>query len=492
MSTNEGEQMKKGNKSHKILLCTLLISCIVIVLFYLGFAFYFSNHFFFHTRINGIDASCKTAEEVNEILADEVQNYSLTMYGRNEITDSITAQDIGLTYTPNGDVEKYLDEQNPFLWLGGAFRADTSEISNCVTYDKAALEERCNQLAFFQKSNQIAPTNASIVYLDGEGYHIVSETQGATLQKGKFLDFLDKAISTLQEEVTLDNSGCYKTPKLTTESKKISKLYDKVTRYAGTELTYEFGKKNIVLDDTKIHKWLKINEKKGKVTIQKDKVQKFVNQLASKYNTLGTSRTFLATTGNKVTVSGGDYGWYLDKEKETAQIINNIKKGAVKVKKPSYSRTAASHGKKDWGNTFVEINLTAQHLWFYKKGKLVIESDFVSGNLRAGNGTPQGVYYILYRERDAILGARSNASYRTPVDFWMPFNGGIGMHDATWRSKFGGTIYQTAGSHGCINLPYAVAQTIFDTIETGTPVVCYYDPNYNPSQLTDSKQKNKR
>ena len=142
--------MKKGNTSHKVLLCTLLISFIVIVLVYLGFAFYFSNHFFFHTRINGINASCKTAEEVNEILADEVQNYSLTMYGRNEITDSITAQDIGLTYTPNGDVEKYLDEQNPFLWLGGAFRADTSEFSNCFTYEKAALEERCKQLAFFQ------------------------------------------------------------------------------------------------------------------------------------------------------------------------------------------------------------------------------------------------------------------------------------------------------------------------------------------------------
>ena len=126
----------------------------------------------------------------------------------------------------------------------------------------------------------------------------------------------------------------------------------------------------------------------------------------------------------------------------------------------------------------MEINLTAQHLWFYKNGKLVIQSDFVSGNESKGHHTPQGTYSVSFKERNAILGARSNASYRTPVSFWMPFNRGIGMHDATWRSKFGGTIYKYSGSHGCINLPYNVAQTIFNNISTGDPVICYFDPGY--------------
>lgn len=471
--------MKKGKISHKVLLCTLLGSFALILLTYLGFVFFFSNHFFFHTEINGMDVSCKTAKQVNEILADEVSNYSLTIYGRNDVTDSITAGDIMLTYTANGSVEDSMKTQNPFLWITGVFRPDTSVITNSVTYDEQALDSLCDSLAFFQKENIIPPTNAKITYLENEGYTIVNEANGATLNRGAFLTYLHDAIVSLETEVTLDNSGCYKAPAITTDSEELNALLKKAKKYVGTTLTYQLGKQTVVLDASKIHKWLKINTKKNKVTIQNTKVQSFVKRLASKYDTYGKTRTFKASTGNQVSVSGGNYGWLLNQETETKQIIKCIKKGSVKTKKPSYTYTAASHSKKDWGKTYVEINLTAQHLWFYKNGKLVIESDFVSGNISRGNGTPQGVYYVLFRERDAILGERSNADYRTPVSFWMPFNRGIGMHDATWRSKFGGTIYQTAGSHGCINLPYSAAQTIFNTIETGTPVVCYYDPNYH-------------
>lgn len=92
-------------------------------------------------------------------------------------------------------------------------------------------------------------------------------------------------------------------------------------------------------------------------------------------------------------------------------------------------------------------------MFFYKEGKLVVESDFVSGNESRGWSTPAGVYPLTYKQRNATL---KGENYATPVSYWMPFNGGIGMHDAYWRSSFGGKIYKTNGSHGCINLPPAV------------------------------------
>lgn len=119
----------------------------------------------------------------------------------------------------------------------------------------------------------------------------------------------------------------------------------------------------------------------------------------------------------------------------------------------------------------MEINLTAQHLYFYKDGKLLVESDFVSGNESKGWSTPAGVFPLTYKQRDATL---KGETYRTPVSYWMPFNGNIGLHDATWRSTFGGTIYKTSGSHGCVNLPPAVAKTIFENIAAGVPVLCYH------------------
>ena len=64
-------------------------------------------------------------------------------------------------------------------------------------------------------------------------------------------------------------------------------------------------------------------------------------------------------------------------------------------------------------------------------------------------------------------------TYATPVKYWMPFNGNIGMHDASWRKEFGGEIYRTNGSHGCINLPEEIAETIYGYVEQGFPVVCY-------------------
>lgn len=470
--------MHKGRTSRKVLLCSLFVSLGLVILLYLGCVIYFSKHFFFHTEINGIDASCKSSSTVEEQIADEISTYSLTITGRNDITETITAADLGLSYSSNGDVEKRLQDQNPFLWITAAFSTDLHEITNCVTYDPERFTEVCEALAFMQKENTIAPKNAHIDYIEEEGYQIVKEKLGATVDKDAYLDAISNAIFNLDTELSLDAADCYVKPTITSDSQEMQDFYQKVTKYASTCITYEFGKHTETFDISQIKNCLKINNKKLKVSVKEEKVRKFVDKIGSTYNTYGKTRTFKASTGNKVSVSGGDYGWLLDRDAETKALTKLIKKGKTKTRKPSYIQKAARYAKKDWGNTYVEINLTAQHLWFYKNKKLVIDSDFVSGNVSKGYATPQGVYSLMYRERDAILGARSNADYRTPVDYWMPFNRGIGMHDATWRSKFGGTIYKNAGSHGCINLPHNVAETIFNNIETGTPVICYFDPAY--------------
>ena len=101
------------------------------------------------------------------------------------------------------------------------------------------------------------------------------------------------------------------------------------------------------------------------------------------------------------------------------------------------------------------------------------EGSVVTGTANTRYATPDGVYKLDYKKKDTIL---RGPGYATPVSFWMPFNLDIGIHDAVWRGSFGGTIYQTSGSHGCVNTPYEVAQVVFENIESGTPVICYFDP----------------
>ena len=84
-----------------------------------------------------------------------------------------------------------------------------------------------------------------------------------------------------------------------------------------------------------------------------------------------------------------------------------------------------------------------------------------------------------YKQKGATL---KGAGYSSNVSYWMPFNGNIGLHDASWRSSFGGNIYKTNGTHGCVNMPKYLAKKIFENIKAGTPVICY-------SEETESSEK---
>ena len=151
--------------------------------------------------------------------------------------------------------------------------------------------------------------------------------------------------------------------------------------------------------------------------------------------------------------------------------MHAIKEGQTITKEPIYSQKGVTRNANDIGNTYVEINMANQHLWFYKNGSLIVEGNVVTGNVSSGTSTPAGTYFIEYVEKNATL---KGEGYSVPVSYWMPFNNGIGIHDATWRHEFGGSIYMTSGSHGCINAPYSLANTIFNNIDAGTPVVCFY------------------
>ncbi|MGV2686707.1 L,D-transpeptidase family protein, partial [Clostridium perfringens] len=108
----------------------------------------------------------------------------------------------------------------------------------------------------------------------------------------------------------------------------------------------------------------------------------------------------------------------------------------------------------DIGNTYVEVNITRQHVWFYKDGTLITQGDVVTGDPGKGHSTQLGTYMLNYKQKEATL--RGN-NYEAKVVYWMPLNGNIGNHDASWRYSFGGNIYKNNGTHGCVNSPSYLA-----------------------------------
>ena len=118
-------------------------------------------------------------------------------------------------------------------------------------------------------------------------------------------------------------------------------------------------------------------------------------------------------------------------------------------------------------------------MWYIVNGAVVLETDVVTGKPTPDRVTPTGVYSILELKRNKTLTGTINPAtgkpiYQTPVDYWMRVTWtGVGFHDATWQSAFGGTIYQTNGSHGCVNLPPAAAKTIYDNMEERMAIILY-------------------
>ena len=180
-----------------------------------------------------------------------------------------------------------------------------------------------------------------------------------------------------------------------------------------------------------------------------------------------------------MTVGGGEYGWQINQSEEVNQLFNEITSGQTVSREPVYSSTANAYAPNDIGSTYIEVDLGAQHMYYYQDGALIFDSDFVSGNMSySDRATPTGVYSLYYKKSPDVLRGKKlpngQYEYETPVNYWMPFCGGVGFHDANWRSSFGGDIYLTNGSHGCINLPPEKAKQLYGIIQTGIPIVMFY------------------
>ena len=427
--------------------------------------------FFPHTIINGIDVSHKTTEEVKALIAAGIDDYELTVKLRGGDTETITKEEIELHSVFDGSLEKYLDAQEPMKWWQHRSRETEYEISTMIAFDEEKLQEKIDGLYCFSEEYAKAPTDAYLSdYQSGQGYVIVPEEQGNLLDKEIVEAGIQEAVHNLKTEVALEELDAYVKPAVTAEDESLNALAAKLNQYVNVTVTYQFGDKREVLNGDVTHQWLSVSGDQ-EVSLSADQVAAYVKQLASQYDTAYKKKTFKTTYGETVTVSPAIYGWRINQSKESAELYNILQSGESQTREPIYSQTANSRGENDYGNTYVEINLTAQHLYFYKDGKLVTESDFVSGNHAKEYDTPAGAYPLTYKQKNATL---RGEDYETPVDYWMPFNGNIGMHDASWRSSFGGKIYMTNGSHGCINLPPAVAKKIYENISAGDPVICYH------------------
>jgi hypothetical protein len=477
--------MSIPEKPNKITVKTTLITLFCALMIFSIFHMFFQTHFYLGTVINGVNFSCKTTKEVEEVLTDLAASYALELDERGGVKEQIKGSEIGLRFNAEIGSQSIKEEQNrvsPFISL---FNHKVLKISNALIYDENLFKARLARLSCIDSSKATETKNASLVYAK-DGYKIVKEIYGDKADQDILYSSISNAVLNNKTKLDLEKAKCYTDPTITADSQQVKDTKIMLEKYITAKITYRYAGGREVVDTDEILQWLELDNDLN-VIFNSAKMKSFVNALASHYNTYGTVRDFTTATGAAIKIGGGDYGWRVDVNGEIAYLTEAVKKGEKASREPLYSHSGASYNANDIGNTYVEINLAAQHLWYYQNGALLAEGDVTTGNVSNGNGTPTGIYRLKYKDTDAIL---RGEDYSVPVAYWMPFNNDIGIHDATWRTEFGGKIYLTSGSHGCINAPYSLAETIFNNISPGIPVVCYeliIEPKESPG--SDSKKR---
>lgn len=475
---------KKNNwySNHKkpVLICGIVVLVLLIV--YLAGMLYYNDKFLNGTMVNGSDVGGMTLQKANDQLSKKVNGQSLKLIFNDGQSEVLQSAQLGVSYNKDNSLNQLMKNQNKWAWFIGFFKNEKNTLTDLIQISDENLTNGIASMEHAKEENQIAPTDAYIQYKDGS-FSIIEETLGSKFNIEELVKNIKVALSEGKQQLDVTKANGYVKPHVYKDDQDLNNQLKAANEYCLSAITYTTPKgKEIALDGSTLITWLS-KQDDGSYTkdesVFKEKLTAFVKELASQYNSIGATRTFTGKDGQSHTVSGGTYGFRVSTDSEVSALLKMINENKSENNRiPEHKGQLPSGENGGLGTTYLEINITKQHLWFVKDGSVVLESDFVSGKESDPTRlTPSGTYYIYNKERNRVLRGTKQPNgkyeYESPVSYWMPFNKGIGLHDASWRSTFGRDIYINSGSHGCINLPTGFAGSLYSQIYVNLPVVVY-------------------
>ena len=487
----------------------LMIVLLILVTGYLTLSLYYMNRFPYGTWINQIYCTGKSVEQVGDILSQQNEYKGITVTDKKGDTFIIRASDIGLRADYMTTLQKDMDMQNPFAWgihlMKGSYRNITAD----YFFDTDQLNRIISKWPLWDKSD--SDRTVTIVSTQN-GYQLQNQMTDIPV-KSSIMEAVRNAIASGKKELNLaDIAGCYQDQKLTESMQSVCNTYSKIAKLQSFNMTYLFGTQKKDIDAAAISGWFvtqpeleKVRKEKkqksnpgsslfiaagkeipfpedyriengfvtdaqGQLLISEAAMYSFLQEMFGQYDTIGSTRQFQATSGRNITVAGGTYGNEIDLAEEYSYLKNAFMSGKSGQRIPQYIAQALEQGTDDIGGTYIEVDMKDQKLYYYENRKLLVTMPVVTGSVKMHRQTPEGVYYVYSKKRDKVLRGQGYASF---VHYWMAVYKGVGIHDASWRDEFGGEIYETGGSHGCINGPGEQISKLYGMVKTGTPVILF-------------------
>ncbi|MGX7173422.1 L,D-transpeptidase family protein [Enterococcus ratti] len=462
---------RKKSKLLQIWLLSVLGVILVLITFYVYRSTYYTKHFLPNTQINSINVSNLTLQQANDKLKDTYSNQKISIEENGKVWEEIAKSDLGYKEDFSTDLLHLLNKQNIWAWgMTYVFAAENKEIDpQDTTHQKldSTIERFTNKLTETNKTR--TPTQDATIEKNGESFKIKAEVKGNVIDVETAIQALKNSVKDGKNKIDLATFQLK--PKITSTDKNLKEQLHAMNSIAKVKGIYNINGNTFQIPASDVSNWLTYVD--GKVGVDTTQVKQYVTALGEKYNTSTNATKFKSTKRGEVTVPAGTFSWTINTDAETKALEKAILSGNDFTRSPLVEgATTADHPLIE--DTYIEVDLKNQHMWYYKDGKIILETDIVSG--KPASPTPTGVFYIWNKEENATLKGTNDdgTPYASPVNYWMPVDWtGVGIHDSDWQPQYGGDLWKTRGSHGCVNTPPNVMKELFEKVEKGTPVLIF-------------------
>lgn len=467
-----------------VLVWKVAIFVTIVLIAFGSFAFsYCQKHFVGNIFIEGVNCNGLTPDEVKVKIEKKLSNKDgkIRFIFLDETETTVPYEKVGKSVKISS-IEKILKRcKGKFNF--GKHKSEFSLSNYDYEIDEKELRKCLESFPSLQEENMQDPRNAYITIGDDGFAKIVKEVIGTRIDFEKAYKFVLQTIEEGGNEVNFNSTSNNNSPMIVStdtilveKMNSINNLLKAVINLKlrdGSIYTIDYNTTKGWIVDSNGKSIFADTSKNADITdcgiMIDDNLSETLNELQSKVQTLGKYVDFKPTNGENVVLEVDEpHRDKVDIEQEMLKLKEELESGKTINREPIYAQMVKI-------DDYVEIDLVNQTVYMYKDGNCIIQTPCVTGSVAAGHETPPGVFYLTFKEKNRYLQGTNNdgSKYKSYVNYWMPFNGGIGLHDATWRGAFGGNIYKTSGSHGCVNLPKDAAAVIYENITYDMPIIVH-------------------
>jgi hypothetical protein len=457
----EKKRTKQKDRASGIILRLIIFIILLICAIFISVSYRakYRTAFYSGARIGGIDVGNLSEADAVKKVNEKYMQKTFTVTKNGKTQDVIKYGDVA-EYSAENDVKKALSRQNSTGSLLTLRKGASYEISR-VSADEEKLKKR---MARYTKSSDRS-TNASVSYNKNvERVVLIKSHQGTQYDMNVLASDVQKAISRGDKSIEIADQKYYIKPAVTTDSQEIQQKYQAISRVAGHTVTLRSAdgktEKKLASAEYMPH----VSYSQGKMSVDQTWLKQYVRSLDAVFNTPEDGLKIVTPDDNKEhAIKKGTYGQTVNSEEEIKQLGSDILSGTDVSRNVTMKANADDYKL----GTFIFLSIKDQKVRMYKKGKKILDAPVVTGKDTADRRTTPGAYYIFYKKSPAVL---KGPGYASRVDFFAAFHNGQGFHNAPWRNQFGGSIWKTNGSHGCVNMSYKDGQLVYANCKVGTPV----------------------